>query len=97
MNVFFRHYRYCNNPSMIAEITQMRVELLGSAFTAQHSDARVLDQLVYKWRHSRRVIGRVLADQYANLVATGWKLTKHDIQRDVARFFIAAYEEFLAK
>lgn len=25
----------------------MRLELLGTAFTAQHSDARVLDQLMY--------------------------------------------------
>jgi hypothetical protein len=46
---------YCNNPSMIREITQMRLEMLGTAFTAQHSDARVLDQLVYKWAHSRYV------------------------------------------
>jgi hypothetical protein len=44
---------FCNNPSMIREITQMRLEMLGTAFTAQHSDARVLDQLVYKWAHSR--------------------------------------------
>ena len=28
------------------EITQMRIEMLGTAFTAQHSDARVLDQYV---------------------------------------------------
>jgi hypothetical protein len=46
---------FCNNPSMIREITQMRLEMLGTDFTAQHSDARVLDQLVYKWAHSRYV------------------------------------------
>ena len=47
---------YCNNPSIIRELTSMRLEMLGTAFTAQHSDCRVLDQLVYKWRHSRAVI-----------------------------------------
>jgi hypothetical protein len=43
----------------------MRLEMLGTAFTAQHSDARVLDQLLYKWSHSRSVIGSVVADENA--------------------------------
>ncbi|CAI5721384.1 unnamed protein product [Hyaloperonospora brassicae] len=43
---------YCNNPSIIEELTRMRIEILGTAFTSQHSDARVLDQLIYKWSHS---------------------------------------------
>ncbi|KAI9918274.1 hypothetical protein PsorP6_011931 [Peronosclerospora sorghi] len=88
---------YCNNPSIIDELTRMRLEILGTAFTSQHSDARVLDQLVYKWRHSRDVIGHVLVDTYANLVATGWRVAKRDIARDVARLFGQSYEEFLAK
>ena len=37
---------YCNNPSIISEMTRMRLELLGTAFTCQHSDCRVLEQLV---------------------------------------------------
>ncbi|CEG50400.1 conserved hypothetical protein, partial [Plasmopara halstedii] len=53
---------YCNNPSIIEELTRMRIEILGTAFTSQHSDARVLDQLIYKWSHSREVIGEVLVD-----------------------------------
>ncbi|CAM9609810.1 unnamed protein product [Chrysoparadoxa australica] len=88
---------YCNVPSIIREITACRVELLGTAFTAQHSDARVLDQLLYKWNHSRHVICQVLAEQYVNLVATGWGVTREEIRRDVGRLFGGAYEEFLAK
>jgi hypothetical protein len=42
---------YLNNPSMIESITRMRLELLGTAFTSQHSDARIMDQMVYKWDH----------------------------------------------
>lgn len=42
-----------NQPSIIEEITKMRVEMLGTAFTAQHSDSRVVDHLIYKWAHSR--------------------------------------------
>jgi len=33
-----------NIPEVMDEITRMRLELLGTSFTAQHSDARVLDQ-----------------------------------------------------
>ncbi len=36
---------FLNNPSLIDEMTRMRLELLGLSFTPQHSDARVLDQL----------------------------------------------------
>ena len=78
-------------------MTKMRIEMLGTGFTAQHSDARILDQIIYKWRHSRRVISQVLADQYTNLLNTGWKLTKVNIQRDVWKYFGGAYEEFLNK
>ena len=39
---------FCNNPSLIAATTAMRLEMLGTAFTCQHSDARVLEQLLYK-------------------------------------------------
>ncbi|KAL8003253.1 putative 6-phosphogluconate dehydrogenase-like domain superfamily, metal-dependent hydrolase [Plasmopara halstedii] len=88
---------YCNNPSIIEELTRMRIEILGTAFTSQHSDARVLDQLIYKWSHSREVIGEVLVDMYEKLFATGWKLSKSDIERDVQRLFGQSYEEYMAK
>ncbi|CAH0482805.1 unnamed protein product [Peronospora belbahrii] len=88
---------YCNNPSIIEELTRMRIEILGTAFTSQHSDARVLDQLIYKWSHSRDVIGEVLVDMYKKLFATGWKVSKSDIQRDVQRLFGQSYEEFMKK
>ncbi|KAL7686322.1 putative 6-phosphogluconate dehydrogenase, domain 2, metal-dependent hydrolase [Plasmopara halstedii] len=88
---------YCNNPSIIEELTRMRIEILGTAFTSQHSDARVLDQLIYKWSHSREVIGEVLVDMYEKLFATGWKLSKSDIERDVQRLFGQSYEEFMDK
>ncbi|KAL7535888.1 hypothetical protein ACHAXR_006792, partial [Thalassiosira sp. AJA248-18] len=86
---------YCNNPSIIEEITRMRIEMLGTAFTAQHSDARVMDQLIYKWAHSRAVIAKVLAGEYQKAIRSGWKLTRGDIRRDVSRLFGGAYEEFM--
>jgi len=86
---------FTNNPSIIEEITRERVELLGTSFVPQHSDARVLDQLLYKWRHSRDIIARVLADKYADLVAVGWRLTDADVRRDVANLFGGNFERFL--
>lgn len=88
---------YCNNPSIIDDVTRMRLEILGTAFTAQHSDARVLDQLLYKWTHSRRVISEVLVDKYRELYRTGWVLTQKEVNRDVGRLFGDAFEEFLAR
>ena len=88
---------FCNQPSIIREMTQMRVEMLGTAFTAQHSDARVLDQLVYKWAHSRSIIARVIAHEYSKLNESGWAMTRAEIRRDVGRLFGGSYEEFTRK
>jgi hypothetical protein len=88
---------FTNVPSLIEEITRMRVELLGLSFTPQHSDARVLEQIVYKWTHSREVIARVLAESYAALAARGWLPTRAEVERDVAALFGGAFEEFLRR
>ncbi len=74
---------FLNNPSLIVEITRMRLETLGLSFVPQHSDARVLDQLIYKWQHSRALIAGVLAEKYADIAATGWVPTARDVERDV--------------
>lgn len=87
---------FLNNPSLVDEMTRMRLELLGLSFTPQHSDARVLDQIVYKWQHSRHVIGQVLTDKYGDLAATGWVPSRDDIERDVKKLFGGAFEEFCA-
>ena len=88
---------FCNNPSIIETTTRMRLEMLGTAFTCQHSDARVLEQLLYKWQHSREVIAPVLATQYAKLMRAGWEVSEDDVQRDVKLLFGGAFEAFLAK
>ena len=78
---------FLNDPSIIDEMTRERLELLGHSFVAQHSDCRVLDQLVYKWEHSRQTIGRVLVDKYCDMAATGWIVTAEQIERDVRGLF----------
>jgi hypothetical protein len=87
---------FTNVPSIIEEMTRMRLELLGCSFTPQHSDARVLEQIVYKWQHSRRIIAKVLVDKYAALAQTGWQVTRAEIERDVQDLFGGAFERFCA-
>jgi hypothetical protein len=84
-NLFlFGCWWFLNVPSLIEEMTRMRFELLGTSVLPQHSDARVLDQVIYKWSHSRVIIAKVLADKYADLLGTGWTLKQSEIERDVA-------------
>jgi hypothetical protein len=88
---------FLNNPSLVEEITRMRFELLGVSVVPQHSDARVLDQLIYKWHHSRKVIADVLTDKYADLMATGWVPAEAEIRRDVGNLFGGRFWEFVEK
>ncbi|GGH85988.1 hypothetical protein JOD43_003152 [Pullulanibacillus pueri] len=87
---------FLNNPTLIEEITAMRFELLGTSVIPQHSDARILDQLVYKWDHSRKIIAKVLTRQYQNLIDAGWTLTEEDIRRDVKQLFNDNFWDFIS-
>jgi len=74
---------FLNNPSIVSEITRERLELLGTSFIPQHSDASVLEQLIYKWRHSRVVIAGSLYETYERLLQSGRAVTREEIVRDV--------------
>jgi len=73
----------------------MRMEMLGVSFIPQHSDARVLDQLIYKWAHSKAIIADVLIENYSKLLETGWSLSKEDIKRDIDLLFSGNANEAL--
>jgi hypothetical protein len=85
---------FTNVPSIVEEMTRMRIELLGTSFTAQHSDARILDQIIYKWQHVRQVIARVLIEKYSDLAATGWEPPPQEIARDVRDLLGGSFEKF---
>lgn len=93
--MLFGCWWYMNNPSIIAEITAERVELLGTSFIPQHSDARVLDQLIYKWSHSRELIAGVLAEKYDDILRAGWSPTEDEIRRDVTNLFSGNFKRFV--
>ena len=93
--MIFGCWWFLNDPSMIEELTRMRVELLGLSFIPQHSDARVLDQLIYKWDHSRRIIAGVLVEKYTLALESGWVATSDEVERDVANLFGGNFNRFV--
>ena len=86
---------FLNNPSIVSEITQERFELLGQSFIPQHSDARVLEQLIYKWTHARRQIADALSISYERLLQNGRAVTREEISRDVNRLFSGNFNEWI--
>jgi hypothetical protein len=92
--MLFGCWWFMNNPSIVSEITDERLELLGTSFIPQHSDARILDQLIYKWDHSRHWISESLVKAYSALIRDGWKLTDDQIRRDVQRMFQDNFRQF---
>lgn len=86
---------FLNNPSIVSEITAERIELLGPSFVPQHSDARVLEQLIYKWQHSRVVISESLYEMYHRLLASGRPVAPQEITRDVNRLFSGNFKKWV--
>lgn len=86
---------FLNNPSIVSEITRERFELLGQSFIPQHSDARVLEQLIYKWKHARKEIADALYGSYERLLSRGRAVTAEEISRDVNRLFSGNFNEWV--
>jgi len=95
--LIFGCWWFMNNPVIINEITRMRTELLGLSIVPQHSDARVLDQLIYKWSHSKEIIANVLIDKYNDILRTGWVIETAEIERDVADLFRNNFWRFVGR
>lgn len=93
--MLFGCWWFLNNPSLIEELTRMRMELLGTSFIPQHSDARVLDQIIYKWTHSRAIIAKVMKDKFNDAAAAGWAVTEAEVKRTAAEFLSTNFERFL--
>lgn len=88
---------FLNNPSMVEEITRERIEMLGTSFIPQHSDARVLEQLIYKWRNTRRTLAPILAASYRTLIEDGRDVTRQEIRRDVEKFLRSNFERWIGR
>jgi hypothetical protein len=85
---------FLNNPSIVEEMTRERFEMLGTSFIPQHSDARVLEQVIHKWRNTRRTLAPILTQTYRLLVDDGRPVTRAEIRRDIQRLFRDNFERF---
>lgn len=92
--MLFGCWWFLNNPSVVEEITRERLEMLGTTFIPQHSDARVLEQVIYKWRNTRRTMAPILANTYELLAQDGRAVNVGDIQKDVRRLFRKNFEHW---
>jgi hypothetical protein len=86
---------FLNNSSIISEITCERFEMLGTSFIPQHSDARILDQLIYKWNHSRLSIADALFESYAGLWHDGRRVTRKEIERDAEKLLSGNFKKWV--
>jgi len=86
---------FLNNPSVVEEITRERLEMIGTTFVPQHSDARVLEQVIYKWRNTRRTMAPIFANTYRLLSEDGRAVTRADIKQDIVRMFRTNFERWV--
>lgn len=86
---------FMNNPSLVEETTLMRLEMLGTSFVPQHSDARILDQLIYKWAHAKEAIARALTKRFEALEAAGRPPTQDDIDQNAMELMGGRAAEWL--
>lgn len=86
---------FLNNPSVVEEMTRERIEMLGASFIPQHSDARILEQVIYKWRNTRRTLAPILTQTYRLLAEDGRPVKRADIEKDVRRMFRGNFERWI--
>ncbi len=86
---------FLNNPSIVEEVIRERIEMLGTSFIPQHSDARVLEQVIYKWRNTRRTMTPILANTYELLAQDGRPVTRVNIKHDINQLFRSNFERWV--
>ncbi len=88
---------FVNNSSMVRTITEQRIEMLGPTFIAQHSDARVLEQLIYKWHNARSIVGSAYAKSAARLSSSGYTISSEAVMRDADLLFQRNFTSLCAR
>ena len=79
----FGFWWFMNQPTIIKQILKMRIDMLGFSFIPQHSDARVSDQLIYKWNHFKKILHPILLEYYQDLLNKNFPISEKILQRDI--------------
>ena len=91
----FGFWWFMNQPTLIKQILKMRIDMLGFSFIPQHSDARVSDQLIYKWSHFKKILHPILLEYYQDLLNKNFPVSKTILQRDINNLFFGNAKNFL--
>ncbi len=79
----FGFWWFMNQPTIIKQILKMRIDMLGFSFIPQHSDARVSDQLIYKWSHFKKILHPILLEYYQDLLDKNFPISENILHRDI--------------
>ena len=93
----FGFWWFMNQPSIIKFVLKMRIDMLGLSFIPQHSDARVTDQLIYKWSHFKNILHEILYEYYEDLSKKNFELSKFIIERDINNLLNQNAKRFFVK
>ena len=81
------HWWFNLHPGLVEADLRMRLEMTGARFIAFNSDARVMENLVPKWKRFREILSKVLADKYLDLHRSGRAVTRAGITRTLRALF----------
>ena len=91
----FGFWWFMNQPTIIKQILKMRIDMLGFSFIPQHSDARVSDQLIYKWNHFKKILHPILLEYYQELLDKNFPISENILQRDIDNLLSGNAKKFL--
>ena len=91
----FGFWWFMNQPTIIKQILKMRIDMLGFSFIPQHSDARVSDQLIYKWHHFKKILHPILLEYYQDLLDKNFPISENILQRDIDDLLSGNAKKFL--
>tara|TARA_A100001011_G_scaffold396480_1_gene494448 strand:+ start:444 stop:1646 length:1203 start_codon:yes stop_codon:yes gene_type:complete len=91
----FGFWWFMNQPSLITLILNLRIELLGLNFIPQHSDARITDQLIYKWIHFKSLLSDILYKHYNDIQLKSFKISENQISDDVSKLLFKNSQNIL--
>jgi len=94
--MLFSCWWFTNIPYLINETLRIRIELLGTNFIAYHSDARVLEHLIYKWSNFKNILTEVLTDKYYSLLKSGWNINFEEIKKDISALLHNNFNNFIS-
>ncbi|MHC4885099.1 MAG: hypothetical protein ACYTGH_08450 [Planctomycetota bacterium] len=77
--------RKTSSPKCMTDDNRLFLELLGFSTIPVVSGAETLEQLLCRWAHGRWILGRCLQEEYRRLWRTGWRPTREELERDIAR------------